>query len=117
MFWSGGLVEMRDSLDIAPLASCSLGLVVGAIHPGPHGDRASSPLGPGWCSVHLRAPARESFHNSPSLSNQERGSSVDAGDRRASIYAQELTDAIYDVLLSDNSDNTAVKASVAGTIG
>ena len=33
--------------------------------------------------------------------NQERGSSVDAGDRRASTYAQELTDAIYDALLSE----------------
>ena len=33
--------------------------------------------------------------------NQERGSTVDASDRRTSTYAQELTDAIYDTLLSE----------------
>ena len=33
--------------------------------------------------------------------NQERGSSVDASDRRTSTYAQELTEAIYDTLLSE----------------
>ena len=33
--------------------------------------------------------------------NQERGNSVDASDRRTSTYAQELTDAIYDTLLSE----------------
>ena len=32
--------------------------------------------------------------------NQERSSVVDASGRRASTYAQELTDAIYDTLLS-----------------
>ena len=33
--------------------------------------------------------------------NQERGSESDAGGRRASTYAQELTDAIHDTLLSE----------------
>ena len=33
--------------------------------------------------------------------NQERTSEVDAGGRRSSTYAQELTDAIYDTLLSE----------------
>ena len=33
--------------------------------------------------------------------NQERSSVVDAGGRRASTYAQELTDAIYDILSSE----------------
>ena len=34
--------------------------------------------------------------------NQERGGESDAGGRRASTYAQELTDAIYDTLLSEH---------------
>ena len=34
--------------------------------------------------------------------NQERTGGVDAGGRRASTYAQELTDAIYDTLLSEH---------------
>ena len=43
----------------------------------------------------------ESLHTIVRI-NQERGSSVDANnDRRASTYAQELTDAIYDTLLSE----------------
>ena len=69
----------------------------------------------GWQSldVELRALAKEweskkhkiekeleSLHTAIRI-NQERGSSVDAGDRRASTYAQELTDAIYDALLSE----------------
>ena len=33
--------------------------------------------------------------------NQERSSGIDASGRRASTYAQELTDAIYDILLSE----------------
>ena len=33
--------------------------------------------------------------------NQERSSGIDASGRRASTYAQELTDAIYDTLLSE----------------
>ena len=41
----------------------------------------------------------ESLHTIVRI-NQERGSSVDASDRRTSTYGQELTDAIYDTLLS-----------------
>ena len=42
----------------------------------------------------------ESLHTTIRI-NQERGSSVDASDRRASTYAQEVTGAIYDTLLSE----------------
>ena len=34
--------------------------------------------------------------------NQERSSGIDASGRRTSTYAQELTDAIYDTLLSEH---------------
>ena len=67
----------------------------------------------GWQSldVELRALAKEweskkhkiekeleALHTAIRI-NQERGSS--AGDRRTSTYAEELTDAIYDALLSE----------------
>ena len=46
--------------------------------------------------------------------NQERTSGVDAGGRRASTYAQELTDAIYDTLLSKHPlHRTAILDRVA----
>ena len=48
--------------------------------------------------------------------NQERRASVDAtgGGRRASTYAQELTDAIYDTLLSERPlHRTAILERVA----
>ena len=42
----------------------------------------------------------ESLHTAIRI-NQERGSGDDGGGRRASTYAQELTDAIHDALLSE----------------
>ena len=46
--------------------------------------------------------------------NQERGSESDAGGRRASTYAQELTDAIHDILLSERPlHRTVILAKVA----